>query len=200
MEGDNLCVFERCVFDESSDVFGLGLCGRRHRQRRNGGGVDSQNSDKVDVIFHAMKIPLFGLSGKPYVIDQAFVFCSVADLEPGSGKERQERGSRPSVKIDDHIGGLSPYVANMFPEFFESQVSREDEHSIQIGMTFYEFPIRLIDDIGDLRFGETLSERSDGGRCHNDIADPSEPDQKDALNPGWINLSFLSLAQWSPHR
>ena len=104
------------------------------------------------------------------------------------------------MEVNDRIIGISPDLANVFPELVESQMSREDDNSVQVGMPFYEFSVGFINDICDIGFGETLSERCDGRRCHNDITDPPEPDQKDLLNPGWINLSFLSRAQWSPHR
>lgn len=200
MERDDLCVFVCEVFDELADFFGLRMCGRRQRQRRNRGGVDSKRPDQIDMIFHAVKISLFGLSGKFDVVDQTFVFYSVSDFEWSSGKDREERSPRPSVEIDNDIVGILPDSAYVFPEFSDSQLFWENENAVQVGMAFYEHPVGLVDDISDLGFGEALSESGDGRRCHNDIADPPEPYQEDALNPGWINLLFLSLAQWSPHR
>jgi len=104
------------------------------------------------------------------------------------------------VEVDGHIIGIPSDLAHMFPEFFEPHMSGENDNSVQVGMPLHEVSVGLVDDIGDCCIGEALSECAYGGRCHYDIADPPEPDQKDSMDRGGINLSFLYRVQWSPHR
>jgi hypothetical protein len=112
-----------------------------------------------------MEVSLFGFSRKFYVIDEVFILDFVSDLEMGSGEECQERRPRASVKVDDYIVAISPDPTPMSPEFFESQMLWENDHSIQVRMTLNQFPVGFIDDVGDLSLGEALPESGDGGRC-----------------------------------
>lgn len=200
VEDHHLETDESVFCDKFPDLLGFFLfCGRKGETR----DVADRNPDRfhdVEMIFHAVVMTVFSVTGDGLIIDKIPELDFVSDLDLGSGKQSHPGGSRPTVEIENSIKALFSDAADKPEEAPHLLSSRQDNNPVQAGMPFEEFFVGLFYDIGEESIRKILSQNREGGSGHDDVADSSQPNQKDLLDRGWINPWFSFPDQWWPHR
>src|SRR5437867_2838893 len=137
-------------------------------------------------------------AGDPACVHPAAARHVVSDANLGAAQPRQQRAARSAVKIDRDVVPLrakTPADAQIVPELRRPSSFPDDDHLVDMWIVRDDRGGGRLDDIRDVRVGESLPDRAHGRCGEDDVTDLSEADEEDLQSS--IVASSMSMTGMS---